>query len=46
MAGILCVFVYAVGFNWYLIRMSVRSDVLNVGVVIYVLRLIDERCVV
>jgi len=33
-------------FNWYLIAMSVRSGVLGVGVVTYVLRLLDERCVV
>jgi len=46
MVRILCVYVYAVGFNWYLICMSVRSGVLGVGVVIYVLRLISERCVV
>jgi len=38
--------VYAVVFKWYLIRMSVRSGVLGVGVVMHVLRLLDERCVV
>jgi len=41
-----CVYVYAVVFNWYLICMSVRSGVLGVGVVMHVLRLLDERCVV
>ena len=39
-------YVYAVVFNWYLLRMSVRSGILGVGVVMYVLRLLDERCVV
>jgi len=38
--------VYAVVFDWYLIRMSVRSGVLGVGVVMHVLHLLDERCVV
>ena len=37
---------YAVVFDWYLIRMSVRSGVLGVGVVMHVLHLLDERCVV
>ena len=37
---------YAVVFDWYLIRMSVRSGVLGVGVVMHVLRLLVERCVV
>jgi len=46
MVGISCVYVYVVVFNWYLIRMSVRSGVLCVGVVMHVLRLIDERYVV
>jgi len=36
----------AVVFNWYLIRMSVGSGVLGVGVVMHVLRLLDEKCVV
>jgi len=46
MVGISCTYVYVVVFNWDLIRMSVRSGVLGVGVVMHVLRLIDERCVV
>ena len=33
-------------FDWYLIRMSVISGVLGVGVVMHVLRLLDERCMV
>jgi len=33
--------VYAVVFNWYLIRMSVRSGVLGVGVVMHVLCLLE-----
>ena len=33
-------------FDWYLIRMSVISGVLGVGVVMHVLQLLDERCVV
>jgi len=40
-----CVYVYAVVFDWYLIRMSVRSGVLGVGVVIHAFRLLDGRCV-
>jgi len=40
------VYVYAMVFNWYVIRMSVRCGVLGVGVVMHVLRLLDERCVV
>ena len=44
--GISCVYVYAVVFSWYLVRVSVRSGVLGVGVVIHVLHLPDERCVV
>jgi len=35
-----------VEFNWYLVRVSVRSGVLGVGVVIHVLRLLHERRVV
>ena len=31
-------------FNWYLILMSVRSGVLGVGIVMHVLRLLDEGC--
>ena len=41
-----CVCVYGVVFNWYLIRMSVRSGVLGVNVLMHVLCLLDERCVV
>ena len=33
-------------FDWYLIRMSVISGVLGMGVVMHVLRLLDEWCVV
>ena len=44
--GISCVCVYVVVFNWYLIRMSVRSGVLGVCVVMHVLRLLHERFVV
>jgi len=40
------VYLYDVVLNWYLIRMSVRSGVLCVGVVMHVLGLLDERCVV
>jgi hypothetical protein len=39
-------YVYAVVFNWYLICMSIRSGLLGVGVVMYVLCLLDEMCVV
>ena len=46
MVGISWLYVYAVGFNWYLISMSVRSCVLGVGFLIYVLRMINESCVV
>jgi len=38
--------VYAVVFSWYLVRVSVRSGVLGVGVVMHVLHLLDERYVV
>ena len=41
-----CVYMYAVVFSWYLVRVSVRSGVLGVGVVMHVLHLIDERYVV
>ena len=41
----LCVYVYAVVFDWYLIRMSVRSGVLGVDVVKHVFHLLDGRCV-
>ena len=37
---------YAVVFNWYLVRVSVRSGVLGVGVVMHVLHLFDEMYVV
>ena len=37
---------YAVVFSWYLVRVSVRSGVLGVGIVMHVLHLIDERYVV
>ena len=37
---------YAVVFIWYIVRVSVRSGVLGVGVVIHVLHLLDERYVV
>ena len=37
---------YAVVFSWYLVRVSVRSGVLGVGVVMHVLHLLDERYVV
>ena len=46
MVSILCVYVYAAVFNWYLLRVSVRSGVLGMGVVMHVLHLLDERCVV
>ena len=41
-----CVYVYAVVFNCYLVHVSVRSGVLGVGVVMHVLHLLDERYVV
>ena len=44
--GILCVYVYAVVFSLYLVRIFVRSGVLGVGVVTLVLHLPDERYVV
>ena len=37
---------YVMVFSGYLFRMSVRSGVLGVGVVMHVLHLIDERRVV
>ena len=44
--GISCVYVYAVVFSWYLVRVSVRSGVLGVGVVMHVMHLLDEMHVV
>ena len=40
-----CVCVHAVVFDRYLIRMSVRSGILGVGVVMHVFCLLDGRCV-
>ena len=37
-----CVYVYAMVFNWYLVRVSVRSGALGVGVVMHVLHLLDD----
>ena len=42
----MCVYMYAMVFSWYLICVFVGSVVLDVGVVIYVVCLHDERCVV
>ena len=42
MVGISHVYVYAVVFNSYLVRVSVRSGVFGVGVVMHVLHLLDE----
>ena len=39
MVGISCVYVYAVVFSWYLVRVSVRSGVLDLVVVTHVLHL-------
>ena len=39
-------YVYAVVFSWYLVRVSVRSGVLGVGVLVHVLHLLDESYVV
>ena len=41
-----CIYVYAVVFNWYLVRVSVRCGVLGVGVVMHMLHLLDGRYVV